>query len=182
MQRIQIRNVYGNNRNDQFRKNASDIELSMDAIEMTHRESNIDTYVIVTSDSDMIPVMSRLKYKGKTVHLFYASENSSQVTHFESYCDVSCDLIKLFDIDTSVGSPNYWYQTVIDIVNNWHNDEKNKKYTLGFNWLKKQIISICNISELYAIEIINDMIQNKMLQKLPIQNSNDCNIVVANKS
>lgn len=125
-QRVQIRNVYGNNKNDQFRKNASDIELSMDAIEMTHRESDIDTYVIVTSDSDMIPVMSRLKYKGKTVHLFYASENSSQVTHFESYCDISCDLIKLFDVDISVGIPSYWYQTVTDIVNNWHNDEKIK--------------------------------------------------------
>ena len=47
------------------------------------------------------------------------------------------DLIKLFNVNTDVGSPNYWYQTVIDIVNNWYNDEKNKKYTLGFNWLKK---------------------------------------------
>lgn len=181
-QRIQIRNVYGNNRNDQFRKNASDIELSMDAIEMTHRESNIDTYVIVTSDSDMIPVMSRLKYKGKTVHLFYASENSSQVTHFESYCDISCDLIKLFNVNTAVGSPNYWYQTVIDIVNNWHNDEKNKKYTLGFNWLKKQIVSTCHVSEFYAAEIINDMFQNKLLQKLPVPNSNDCNIIVVDEN
>lgn len=180
-QRVQIRNVYGNNRNDQFRKNASDIELSMDAIELTHRDENIDTYVIVTSDSDMIPVMSRLKYKGKTVHLFYASENSSQIIHFESYCDFACDLLKLFDVDVEKGNPNYWYESIINIVTEWHNIEKNKKFTLGFNWLKKEIAKDCKISETYANEIINDMIQKEMLKKLSLPNSNDCDIVVNEK-
>lgn len=73
-QRVQIRNVYGNNRDDKYRKNASDIELSIDAIEQTYKDSSIDTYIIVTSDSDMIPIMSRLKYKGKKVHLYYTSQ------------------------------------------------------------------------------------------------------------
>ena len=79
--RVQIRNVYGNNKDDKYRKNASDIELSIDAIEMTYRNNDIDTYVIVTSDSDMIPIMSRLKYKGeKSSFILHQSKYSSNCT------------------------------------------------------------------------------------------------------
>lgn len=164
-QRVQIRNVYGNNREDKYRKNASDIELSIDAIESTYKDSNIDTYAIVTSDSDMIPIMSRLKYKGKQVHLYFTSQNASQTTHFESYCDLSCDILKLFKVDVEKGTPDYWFEQVKTAVSEWYAINKGGSKTLGFTWAKEEVVKKCKISDIYALEIINIMIEKNILIK-----------------
>jgi uncharacterized protein (TIGR00288 family) len=47
-------------------KNASDICLAIDAIDLLHR-SPVDTFVIVSSDTDFIPLVSALRSAGKTV-------------------------------------------------------------------------------------------------------------------
>ena len=47
-------------------KNASDIRLAIDAIELLYG-SPVDTFVIVSSDSDFVPLVSKLRAAGKTV-------------------------------------------------------------------------------------------------------------------
>ena len=47
-------------------KNAADIYLAIDAIELLHR-SPVDTFVIVSSDTDFVPLVSILRAAGKTV-------------------------------------------------------------------------------------------------------------------
>lgn len=47
-------------------KNASDIRLAVDAIDLLH-QSPIDVFVIVSADSDFVPVVNRLRAGGKTV-------------------------------------------------------------------------------------------------------------------
>lgn len=47
-------------------KNSSDIRLAIDAIELLH-SSIVDTFVIVSSDSDFVPLVSKLRAAGKTV-------------------------------------------------------------------------------------------------------------------
>ena len=47
-------------------KNASDISLAIDAIDLLHR-SPVDTFVIVSSDTDFVPLVSALRAAGKTV-------------------------------------------------------------------------------------------------------------------
>ena len=47
-------------------KNSSDIRLTIDAVELLHT-STVDTFVIVSSDSDFVPLVSRLRAAGKTV-------------------------------------------------------------------------------------------------------------------
>ena len=47
-------------------KNASDICLAMDAIDLLHR-SPLDTFVIVSSDTDFVPLVSTLRAAGKIV-------------------------------------------------------------------------------------------------------------------
>ena len=164
-QRVQIRNVYGNNKDDKYRKNASDIELSMDAIEMTHRSPNIDTYVIVTSDSDMIPVMSRLKYKGKNIHLYYTSTNISQVTHFNSYCDFSCDLMRLFSIDSKRKTHEYWYEKVKEFINDWHSKQESSTKRLGFKWLRDGLCDELFLPKDFVEEIIEKMKNENIITK-----------------
>ena len=48
-------------------KNAADISLAIDAIDMMHRNPSLDTYVIVSSDTDFVPLVSTLRGSGKTV-------------------------------------------------------------------------------------------------------------------
>ena len=47
-------------------KNSSDIRLAIDAVDLLH-QSPIDTFVIVSSDSDFIPLVNKLRAAGKTV-------------------------------------------------------------------------------------------------------------------
>ena len=47
-------------------KNASDILLAIDAIELLH-SSPLDTFVIVSSDTDFVPLVSKLRAEGKMV-------------------------------------------------------------------------------------------------------------------
>lgn len=170
-QRVQIRNVYGNNRDDKYRKNASDIELSIDAIESTYKDENIDTYVIVTSDSDMIPIMSRLKYKAKKIHLYYISQNTSQTIHFDTFCDFSCDLLKLFNINAELGNPEYWFEKVKLKISEWYKDTNNANKLYGFTWLKKDMVNDFKISEYYASEIINLMNDKRIILKKQNENN-----------
>jgi len=47
-------------------KNSSDIKLAIDAIDLLHT-APVDTFVIVSSDSDFVPLVNRLRSGGKTV-------------------------------------------------------------------------------------------------------------------
>ncbi len=47
-------------------KNSSDIRLAIDAVELLH-QSPVDTFVIVSSDSDFVPLVSKLRAAGKMV-------------------------------------------------------------------------------------------------------------------
>jgi uncharacterized protein (TIGR00288 family) len=47
-------------------KNASDIRLVIDAIELLY-QSPVDTFVIVSSDTDFVPLVNKLRSAGKTV-------------------------------------------------------------------------------------------------------------------
>jgi uncharacterized protein (TIGR00288 family) len=48
-------------------KNSADIRLVVDAMEMCHTKDHVDTFVIVSGDSDFSPLVSQLKANGKTV-------------------------------------------------------------------------------------------------------------------
>ena len=48
-------------------KNSADIRLAVDAMDMSYSKDHIDTFVIVSGDSDFSPLVSKLKENGKTV-------------------------------------------------------------------------------------------------------------------
>ncbi len=48
-------------------KNSADIRLIVDAMELAHAKEHIDTFVIVSGDSDFSPLVSKLKENGKHV-------------------------------------------------------------------------------------------------------------------
>lgn len=48
-------------------KNSADIRLCVDAIDLCYAKEHIDTFVIVSGDSDFSPLVSKLKENGKHV-------------------------------------------------------------------------------------------------------------------
>jgi uncharacterized protein (TIGR00288 family) len=54
-------------RRAQSGKNSADIRLCVDAMDLAHSKEHIDTFVIVSGDSDFSPLVSKLKENGKHV-------------------------------------------------------------------------------------------------------------------
>jgi hypothetical protein len=48
-------------------KNFADVKLCVDSMELCYAKEHIDTFVIVSGDSDFTPLVSKLKENGKTV-------------------------------------------------------------------------------------------------------------------
>ena len=48
-------------------KNSADIRMVVDAIDLCYSKSHIDTFVLVTGDSDFSPLVSKLKENDKRV-------------------------------------------------------------------------------------------------------------------
>lgn len=66
------------------RKNSSDILLVIDAVDLLH-SSPIDIFVIVSSDSDFIPLINKLRASGKIV--FCAGERAKMSSTLIKACD-----------------------------------------------------------------------------------------------
>ncbi|MFC1928753.1 NYN domain-containing protein [Chloroflexota bacterium] len=64
-------------------KNASDIRLAIDAVDLQFT-SPVDTFVIISSDSDFVPLVSKLRSAGKTV-FGAGEENKAPKTLVKSY-------------------------------------------------------------------------------------------------
>ena len=79
---IELRHIYSSK---EGRKNASDIALTIDVIKSLYVKSNIEKYVIVSSDSDMLPIINELRFHGKEVFVIYSDLNS--VNNYDEYLD-----------------------------------------------------------------------------------------------
>jgi len=66
------------------RKNTCDIRLTIDAIELLFT-SPVDTFVIVSSDSDFVPLVNKLRSSGKIVYV--ACDNSKALDTLKISCD-----------------------------------------------------------------------------------------------
>lgn len=60
-------------------KNSADIRLVVDALDLAYSKDHIDTFVIVSGDSDFSPLVSKLKENGKHVIGLGATESTSDL-------------------------------------------------------------------------------------------------------
>ena len=60
-------------------KNSADIRLCVDAMDMAYSKEHIDTFVIVSGDSDFSPLVSKLKENGKHVIGLGAQDSTSEL-------------------------------------------------------------------------------------------------------
>jgi uncharacterized protein (TIGR00288 family) len=81
-------------------KNSADIRLCVDAIDLCYSKEHIDTFVIVSGDSDFSPLVSKLKENGKRVIGLGMKESSSHL--LIDNCD---EFIYYEDLERPVGTP-----------------------------------------------------------------------------
>jgi uncharacterized protein (TIGR00288 family) len=60
-------------------KNSADIRLVVDAMDLSYAKDHIDTFVIVSGDSDFSPLVSKLKENGKSVIGLGMRESTSKL-------------------------------------------------------------------------------------------------------
>src|SRR3954469_3063530 len=66
-------------RRSQSGKNSADIRLVVDAIDLAYSKEHIDTFVVVSGDSDFSPLVSKLKENGKHVIGLGMQESTSNL-------------------------------------------------------------------------------------------------------
>lgn len=153
--RIQIRHVYSKDKDSEYRKNSSDIELCIDAIESTYKDPNITCYVFVTADSDMIPILSRMMYKGKRVELYYLEEAAPKYVDINTYVHYSEDLTHFLNIEKVSYNPDDFIIQALVLIQEWeHKYKDDGDYYLGSSWLKNHMAENLGIPEIVASEII----------------------------
>jgi uncharacterized protein (TIGR00288 family) len=81
-------------------KNSADIRLAVDAVEMSYAKEHIDTFVVVSGDSDFTPLVSKLKENGKTVVGVGMKDSTSDL--LAANCD---EFIYYEDIGAPAGAP-----------------------------------------------------------------------------
>ncbi len=81
-------------------KNSADIRLVVDALDLSWAKTHIDTFVIVSGDSDFSPVVSKLKENGKRVIGLGLRDSSSAL--LTENCD---EFIYYEELESPVGAP-----------------------------------------------------------------------------
>lgn len=81
-------------------KNSADIRLCVDAIDLCYSKEHIDTFVIVSGDSDFSPLVSKLKENGKRAIGLGMKESSSNL--LIGNCD---EFIYYEDLERPIGTP-----------------------------------------------------------------------------
>jgi len=81
-------------------KNSADIRLCVDALDLCYSKEHIDTFVIVSGDSDFSPLVSKLKENGKRVIGLGMKESSSNL--LVDNCD---EFIYYEDLERPLGTP-----------------------------------------------------------------------------
>ncbi len=79
-------------------KNSADIRLCVDAMELSYTKDHIDTFVVVSGDSDFTPLVLKLKENGKTVIGLGLKDSTSDL--LASNCD---EFIYYEDIGAETG-------------------------------------------------------------------------------
>jgi len=81
-------------------KNSADIKLVVDAMELSYAKEHIDTFVIVSGDSDFTPLVGKLKENGKTVIGLGMKDSTSDL--LATNCD---EFIYYEDLRAAKGAP-----------------------------------------------------------------------------
>jgi len=165
--RVTTKHVIGNlHRNDMVR-NPVDLELSLDALETLIKFPDIDCYVIASADKDMTPLMNRVKYYGKSVHLFFLEAFVAEDSSLLDYADEAISIELLLGLDPqNKGSIEMQAHVLqgVSLVNSFYlrNAGKPSMY-LGREFFITEAMTVLKITRQNAIELLGWCLNNSYL-------------------
>lgn len=78
-------------------KNSGDLELTVDALKDLYKNPNIDIFVIISSDRDIIPLLKAIKYENKLSYVYSTQNGFNQIVakyaDFHEYIETIFQLI-----------------------------------------------------------------------------------------
>ena len=156
--RVTTKHVIDNRRRNDMVSYAGDIELSLDALETLMKFPDIDCYVISSTDKDMTPLMNRVKYYGKSVHLFYLEAFIAADSSLLDYADEAKSLEMLLNLEPiKIGSIDIEALVLqgVSLVNSFYlrNSEKPRMY-LGKEFFITEAMTILKITRQNAIDLL----------------------------
>lgn len=69
-------------------KNGADIRMAMDVVEATYRRSEIEEFILLTGDSDFVPVLDRLREKAKRSAIVATEHRPNIHTTYQLHADI----------------------------------------------------------------------------------------------
>lgn len=146
--RVTPKHVFSSNSGTENRKNASDIELCLDALEITLTKEEIDLIVVISADKDMIPLMNRLRFYGKETKLIFLKESLAEdeliLDFVDSHISIE-ELISLSKINVEELSLSELERGAIDAVNMvkdfYERNVDKPKMFYGISFYKQDMLS-----------------------------------------
>lgn len=78
-------------------KNSGDLELTVDALRDLYKNPNIDIFVIISSDRDIIPLLKTIKYENKLSYVYSTRNGFNQIVakyaDFHEYIEAIFQLV-----------------------------------------------------------------------------------------
>lgn len=170
--RVHIHQVYGNGRGGEERKNAADIQLCLDAMDILHQIPAVDTFVIVSADRDMIPLLDRLWSEGKRVELFCLQDESlSKTAQLHEFCDEIHNLFNFLNISQfqNLSRMDRLVQNALIQIYEWYEDPNNLGKSYGSTWIKKDLMRKMNLMEGEASQLFSKLLQGRYLEPYEIE-------------
>lgn len=165
--RVTPKHVFGTRRRNDVVRYAGDIELSLDALETLIRFPDIDCYAITSVDKDMIPLINRVKYYGKSVHLFYLEAFIAPDSPLLAYADEAISIEELLGLEPvkigSIDIQSFVLQGVA-LVNSFYlrNLGKPRMY-LGKEFFVTEAMTILKITRQNAMDLLQLCINQECL-------------------
>lgn len=164
--RVHVNQVYGNGRDGKERKNASDIQLCLDAMETLYQIPEIERFVVVSADQDMIPLLDRLWSKGKRVELFCLwDESMSRTAQLQEFCDQSYNLLEFLhveEMDDFSQLDRLIHNAVVQVYE-WYRDPNNIGKSYGSTWIKNDFARKFQLSEMESSHLFTRLVKGKYL-------------------
>ena len=156
--RVTTKHVFGSRRRNDMVRYAGDIELSLDALETLIRFPDIDCYVITSADKDMIPLMNRVRYYGKSVHLFFLEAFIGPDSSLFDYADEAISIEELLGLEpVKIGSLNIESLVLqgVSLVNSFYTRNYGKpRMYLGKEFFITEVMTILKVTRQNAIDLL----------------------------
>lgn len=101
---VEPRHVFSKSLSEGIRKNAADIELSLDALELVYTRNDIDSYVLVCGDRDLIQLIRKLHMHSKKVSVIGVEKTTSYDLTMFADAFIALEPLLGMDVDQSTCS------------------------------------------------------------------------------